>query len=482
VCMCIIHNIRAMRNVSLFFFAWRLLLDFHVRLINLGDYYLASGLVVISSVFAWLTVAVPSLAHAHVVLDDGFVSACNVLLVAILVAKATVLGALGPLAEHFVLFADEALVVFVFNQRWAVNATVRLRDKDGPPSDHTTLVFLLESPSTPAALLAVLWAFPVVARTGINQRRAYIPLVSAALDNVTSTRLLATTTGLVAWGEGAVRANHAVDGAWAKSARDLLMKLRAHHATETCNIDNDAVSVHVATFCVPGAAALAALTPRFEVGDLAILRAGLAVAEVLVFGDRAGHTSECGLSDDLAGTSLGTLATRLGALGPLSPLGDTAIDGAFLGLARNSLTEGRAYVSVVFRVPEDGSGASSGAITASLGAGSVDAPCGNVAVHRAGATLAWNAFHKDGARTAIVLRSGDDGTSAGLLANVAGHRALTINGPVADLAGNSALLVNALGFFLEGRAYGAVSGGLAQNLTFTLLGANATLLAASMPN
>jgi hypothetical protein len=213
-------------------------------------------------------------------------------------------------------------------------------------------------------------------------------------------------------------ADGAVDCARVGVAGLILDEVGAHLATKCRGADDQAVTVLDATASLDGAE-LPVTPSRDDAVHLTgghFARLGIDEGGAVLAAIHAGH-------DYSAVADLETTATSLGTDLPLIPVRHLTVDGAAVGVASNSLEQHRASKAAVLRVHEDGPLLSALAVAARLGAVRPRAPIGNLAIDGAWVGVAALRVDEAGACNTTVTTAGDDGLHTILLAAVTDHSA-----------------------------------------------------------
>jgi hypothetical protein len=180
------------------------------------------------------------------------------------------------------------------------------------------------------------------------------------------------------------------------------------------------------------AAGLVTGGPVTEVGEDAINLARLGVAGSFAGERRASSATEVSGYDDATPFSGDTTVADLGAHAILPPLTNGAVDGATPEVALSTARKSRAGETTVGSSPDDGAGVKLLATTARLVAVTPPTPRRHEAVDRAIVGVAVCGIVEVGARLAALCHGDDDGTLAVVGTTAADKGAHTVGGPPTD--------------------------------------------------
>lgn len=318
-----------------------------------------------------------------------------------------------------------------------------------------------------------------VAISLLSSGTTLLATVGRFASDATGTLLVTTATGHGASAPGLPLVHDAVDGALVRVAAATLLEGTTGLAA-VLGFTSDLASAGVSAT----AAKFAAGDPLSPGGYCAMNGAVLGEAFLLLGESGANVATVFGVSADLACTLLDALAAGFAALGPSSPFGDEAVDGAGTHVAVALFGEDLALASLAAVLGEslDLAVADLEAKAAVLGALAPNGVGTELAVDGAGGGAAGGSLTEGRALLADLVGLADDLTDAESASSAAGLGAFGVGTEGADLAVDGAGLSVALASLLDGGAFVTTIGGLNNDLATTVLDTSAALLGAGTPD
>lgn len=315
-------------------------------------------------------------------------------------------------------------------------------------------------PSRPAAHDTVNGAGLLVARLGLEKSRASNATVGGGYTDAAVARLITGAARLAASGPLLEGTDNAINRALVHVADLSLAESRAGLAAMG-DVGGDGTAAALAS----GAAGLGAARPGVEGADDTVDGAAVRVAGLGVGKGRAGVATVLGVSDHSAAAILAASAAGLAASGPTGPSRHDTVDGAGAFVTGLRLASDAATSTAMGGSTSDGARtglAARGAGLAALGPGT---PGGLDAVDGAGLSVAFAGSAKSSAGLATVGSSHVHTAALGLESGATSLGALVVVGPGTDDAIHRARLFIAVLALRQDLANNATVGGRNNNAT-----------------